>query len=311
MPDAVRWQPASAAAMVGPRNAAAMLEVQDLVLRFPRPRSFDDGPTLAGRVRGALGAALAGLRDDPPPALRRRRDLCSLPPAWEVLFGDPLPAPPRLGALPQAPARPFAIFCSSRNGEVEVTVRLIGRGRFWLPELALAAEVACRGLGIAIAPLARSRAKLPDGVGMIETRVPARAPPPDPKRRRFRLLLESPTRLASEKHLRATGETLAASIVSRATGALAWCGWQLDLSPDAFEAAAKRLEIHETDLSAVVQEGRSGRQNKSLMSVGLRGAATLSHVDPTLSSLFPLVELVGMGMGTVKGMGRCRFLEFP
>jgi len=305
LPDtAFRWAPGPAAAAVAPQDAAGALECQDLLVRFARPPDFDDGPSLPQRVRGALGHALEHLRDNAPAPVDRRRRLFGLPPAWDVLLAEPVTAPPRVGALPEAPSRPYAIFSESRDGQVTVTIRLIGRGRVWFAEVALALQAAFRKLGIVIAPLARSRARLPAGTGESWTQmVPMRAPP-DPDRRRFRLIFESPTRLASGQNLRITG----GSLVSRACGALSWCGWRLDWDAAGFGEAAAALEIVELDMRPAPLEGYSGRQHKRQLMVGALGAATLTKVNPSLSALFPLAEIVGLGIGATKGMGRCRLL---
>ena len=105
-----------------------LFQALDIELTCPRPQDFSIDPSLAGRIRSALGPALRDLASKPVRNLARRQRLYGLPSAFEAFFGEPLIAPVQAGELFHNPTRPvpccglgasaigsiFAFACSAR-----------------------------------------------------------------------------------------------------------------------------------------------------------------------------------------------------
>ena len=141
------------------------LSIVDLVLSCRRPAAFDTGPSLAGRIRGALGWSLKHAIEAEPSVWRRRRRLFDLPSAFDLCFGQPLIAPSVSGPFLN-PARPFLLFAAPAAAGFAVTLRLFGAATLYQRQILSAMHVALAN-GITIAPTARVKA----AVSVIDARM--------------------------------------------------------------------------------------------------------------------------------------------
>lgn len=298
------WTPPAARAPIGIEAALEAIEATDIVATFTRPRDFDDGYSLPGRIYGAVKDVLLRSRETPTAKAARRRQLFGLPPAFDVFCGEPIMAPERRGALDAAPSRPYALFADSPDAgkTVRVTVRILGAGRVWIEEVRDALHVGLTRNGISVAPLARARARIPD-VEITEAMVrPKRL---SSSQSELRLVLASPLNLNRAGAIANDASAIMNSAFSRAAGALAWCGYRLVGDAHQFSEAARRVELKDSALNIGAHYRRfSTRQNRRLDVMGVTGAATLAGIDEVGAAAISCAHVVGLGSDTTRGFGR-------
>lgn len=173
-------------------------------LTCPRPPDLDTGPSLPGRLRGAMGRALASM----PP----RND--GLPRAFDLLFHDG-PATRHLRTWP----RPYVLATDMTDRGLVVHLRMFGWAIAWLEEV-VPALFAGLEAGLSLSSGARARARL-EPVERQATLVQAADPPPataDAVVLRFK----TPLVLERQGALRVEGGALVRSIIRRVAGMAAW-----------------------------------------------------------------------------------------
>ena len=259
----------------------------DVIARFERPRDFDDGPSLAGRVRGALGEALL--------LSPTRKD--QLPSAYQAMFGSDLIAPER-ALSPHQPCRPFTLFTEQSGKTVDVVLRFFGRGSVWVPEARSALHRALCESGIAIAPLSRVRAVL-NGADLFE-RSGVLPLPPTPGT--TRIVCRTPCVLARRGRASWMSSTLCGSLVSRGIAIADWCGARLDEPWGQFSDS--QFELSDMDLSPLSWQRFSNRQKARVDMVGMVGSFSLRFDMPQIGGLIALAQVAGLGQQTSFGLGR-------
>lgn len=298
------WPPAPRIGPVGTMAACRIANATDIVARFRRPRDFDTGASLAGRLRGALGRALEAADARHAHADRRTKSLRGLPSAWDVLFARPVARfdpPAHLASAP--PIRPYRILFKARADAVELRVRLFGRANVWTPQILDAMRQSLEQLGITIAPLARSKARVCSadlGLWSEQTRFSV---PPDPDVRTFRCVLHAPLRTGRLHSLSLDQSAIVSSMIGRAIGFAQWSGLILDLSRDTAKEIRDTVAIHDQNVDLSGWQRVSRRRGKREDVVGFTGAFTLAGVPLALSSLFPIIEVSGLGLRTTAGLG--------
>jgi len=281
------------------------LNITDIVARFDRPGHFDPDVSLCHRIRGALGYALFEMQANETDRQKKRRALYDLPSSYELFFGAAV-VPPRVLPLPIAPTRPFVLFADFRCEKITVRLRLFGAARLFTREIKQALAQALETLGITVAPLARSKARISPLEIMLET--PCPKPLHDLDKRNFRLIFVTPARIQTGNWSSLTVRNLASSWVSRISGALYWCNGYLDLDTDIVRNAQENMAISELDTKPVHWSIYSKRSGCRRTEMGISGAISLKGVPQPLLFLFPTLELLGMGVGTAKGFGRVAFI---
>jgi len=303
------WPPPAPCVPVPPERALGILEAEDIVVRLDVLRDFDTSETLSGRMRGALGQALMAMQPQESQLLERRAALWRTPTAYDALFCDPIVAPPRVGSVAAAPARPYVLFTQSSGRRVTITLRVFGRARQFLPTLQQALTRALCDQGISVMPLARARARFPDME--MECGQPPQ-PAPLPEAAALRLVATSPWMLDRKGRMALDAAMLGNSVISRAAAVLAWCGCWLEVDPEAVNLEVRSLELCDQTLSFLTTERRSQRQGRTMEFRAVSGGVTLRRCGPILRTLLPLIEVVGLGSATTSGFGRVAvFHESP
>lgn len=271
-------------------EAPAHLSAIDLRATLHAPPNFDTGPSLAGRIRGALGRALR--HRAPGPALARRMALYDLSDAYTALFGA------------GAAGRPYTLFAETSGRDIRLTLRLFGRAALWGGDVRAALHDALVN-GIGIAPMSRVRARFPDAS---VTGHPCAASPILPASPHWRLITLAP--LALERRTAHAPEAAAfiGSLIARSENALAWCGYDLRLAPERRTALQRRAAFHDWAMKPVAWNRYSQRQDRPITMTGITGAATLTLDAPEVSALVAMLSCTGIGSHTTFGLGNAELL---
>jgi hypothetical protein len=271
---------------------------------FRPPPDFDAGPSLAGRVRSALGPALRQVSARHAARHARRRRLYGLPSAFEALYSREMIAPPRAGVLFHNPARPFVLFAERlESGAVRVTVRLFGNAAIWANELAEALPLALER-GVKVDATARARTRLTPRAVHLTADAPI-SPMPDADE--VRLVFRSPVRFDRAGSLSLDLSALLSSLTARAAALAAWHGLIVDADAEALAAAAQGLRLTDDAMTPVpwgrTTSARRGRRRHVPM-MGLVGSVTLRGETGPFSSFLALAESAHLGSYTSFGCGR-------
>lgn len=281
---------------------------EDICFSLPLTPTFDSDHSLPGRIRGALWAAL--LEVSPDWRESKRAQIWQLAHPAPLLFSDPIKSPPRCTALPHAPSRPYLLATAVEENRLSITLRLFGPARVWSNLLRRAVLHALTVPGIAVAPLARSRKRFSIDDITVEVRsFTSKELPPDIPR--FRIVLESPLRLARRDAYSMTTSTFISSAVSRMNGILAWSGETLEMRETAFFEARSKLEIQDIAMRPYYWDSYSTRIGKRKIFGGMLGAFTVSGVTDDFRPILALVPTVGLGMHTTRGFGQISVMPFP
>ena len=274
------------------------IDALDIVADFERPRDFDDGPSLAGRIRGAWGEALRMSEKRPDPKWAKRRELFGLPSGYDLFFG---PHPKGKG-WPSARARPFLITSFKQSGQIELRLRLFGSARAWQAEALAALENALSG-GVTIAPLARSRARITAKWRLEHVF----RPQPLVVEQDMVLHLLSPTAFERGKALAIEPAMIAGSLLSRIEGIAAWHGMTVRVDRTAimqtWQHASPILEI---DRLVAWQRMSSAQGGRLVDMCGAKGRLRLGALSADWRELLALAPLVHLGSHSTFGMGACR-----
>lgn len=269
----------------------------EIVVRCRRPRGFETGFSLAGRVRGAFGEALRR------GAVGRPHSLRALPPACRVLFTVPPPAPEATGPLFHNKVRPYVLFTEDACDAVIVTLRLFGYAAAWLVE-SRTALVAGLEAGVSVAPGARVRAPL--AVLGVDTRQRPRPAVPEDIRETL-VSFESPVCLARGPAQAVDGDAVLGSLFARLAGLATWHGIALQADFGALAATTAQLRIDLRELRPIAWERVAVRQGgRRVPMTGVIGSAWLSGPLAAFGPALVLAPLAHLGSHTAFGMGRCQ-----
>lgn len=271
-------------------EAGAHLSALDLVARFTAPPGFDTGPSLPGRLRGALGRALR--QRSPSPALARRMSLFDIPDAAQALF------------MATDMGRPYTLFVETQGRDIRLILRLFGRASVWSCDIeaALAAALAD---GIGIAPLSRVKARFSD---ITIARQTYTLPPTLPSAPCWRLITRSPISLERRDAQAPDAAAIIGSLFARAQNAMAWCGYAMQIEPGRLATLQTRGAIVDWSLYPESWPRYSNRQGQRVEMLGLSGAATLALDEPEIPVLTTLASCTGIGSHTTFGLGRIDLL---
>lgn len=284
---------------VSPEELRHHLRTTSVVATFRRPLGFDDGASLGGRIRGALGVRLAEVAERPD-ARAERRALFGQSSAYVALFGRPLQAPAALGTLFHNPSRPFVLDVISTRNRIEVTIRLFGFAAVWSVEVAEGLAIALSE-GIAIAPGARARARImPD-----EVKIKRELPPPRlGGSQEALILMRTPTRLARGPALAFDTSAVLSSMTARIAAIAAWHGIVLDPDIPALSAAAAGIRVRPIKIEATGWHRiavRSGPRRVPM--AGFVGSFWLVGELGPFVPFIEMLELAHLGSYTSFGLG--------
>jgi len=255
-----------------------------------RPADFDDGPDLAGRIRGAWGHALCALAAAP------REDAASRPAAHAVVFGPH----GRVAAGLDLP-KPYVLHAAVAHGRLDIRLTLFGFALAWAVEAMQALALALRR-GIALAAGSRVRVPIdPDAwaVRRLESvPVPAAAGP---------LLLDFRTPLIVRRGAAMTldGGSLFMAMANRVNGLARWQDLRVEDDFRALKARAAGLEVSFDGQRPRRWVRHSSRQpGRAIPMAGLVGPVIVGGDVGPLLPLIALAETCHVGSHTSLGLGR-------
>jgi len=278
-----------------PEELAPLWRRMRIELHCRCPRDFEDGPDLAGRVRGAFGRQLLAMEG--ATHLRSTQDAAHYASLYDILFT----IHGRLHAAIERP-KPWVLSAERVGADLRVELTLFGFAGFWA---APAAQALCDALvgGIAIAPESRVRAKVDIGntrISRVEgVSVTANEP------RSVRLIFRTPFLVATQGALTLDPRVLLVGLANRIRGLAHWQDLDLHLDWPGFAAAAGRLELDHTELRYATWHRRSIRHGAlSIPMQGIAGTITLRGVLAPFLALLAIGETAYLGKGTAFGLGR-------
>lgn len=281
-----------------------------VTLTCPRPADFDAGPSLSGRLRGALGRALmtAPARAD------------GLPRAFDLLYRTDAPT----YTLREWP-RPILLTgeAADHGRAVVIRLRVFGFAIAWLEDL-MPALLAGLAAGLSVAPGARARARLSpeDGDVAVLEGLPAVPGPEDGVEdgaEAITLRFDTPLVVDHRGALVTEGGPLVRSIIRRVAGLAAWmdvavAGAEAGATPDAGPAPAAGPAL--SALADAVEADASGQRidgwtrysipqgRKAIDVTGLVGPVTLRGPLGPLLPWLVLGQRTHAGRRAIFGLGR-------
>ncbi|MCF8501754.1 MAG: hypothetical protein K9H11_14900 [Rhodospirillum sp.] len=266
-----------------------------LPLTAPRPPMLDDGPSLAGRVRGALGRVLS----DWAKAGDREAAM-----ADHLLFG---PLYPFRGRLP-VPA-PYVVRAGpAPGGGLCIQLTLFGFALRWAAVCADALVDGLRG-GLTLFSGARVRARLVPDALEINRR---EALPVLPLDAGVALCFLSPLAVMTDGALTTNGVRLVMGLANRIGGLARWQDLSLNMDFRALRAAAEAVEWDAGALRPVHWVRYSSRQGRAAIPMtGLTGVLTARGPLAPLAPLLSLGAQCHAGGHAVHGMGAYDPLPLP
>lgn len=260
-----------------------------LAVSAARPPDFDDGPDLAGRIRGAWGHALRDL------AAAQQEDAASRASAHAVLFG-----PHGRAAAGLELPKPYVLNAAVAHGRLDIRLTLFGFALHWAVEAMEALALALRR-GIALAPGSRIRVPIdPDAwsVRRIETLpVPAAAGP---------LLLDFDTPLIVRRGAAMTldGGSLFMAMANRVNGLARWQDLRVEDDFRALKAHAGELAVSFDGQRPRRWVRHSSRQpGRAIPMAGLVGPVIVGGDIGPFLPLIALAETCHVGSHTSLGLG--------
>lgn len=261
-----------------------------------RPREFDGGPTLGGRIRGALGHALAAVAAAPPASAARRRALWGWPSAFAALFAAEWGS----GRTP-----PYAIAAEEMKNSIHIRIALFGFAAMWAPEVKTAL-VQAMSAGIAIAPEAPVRTPLT--VESLEVQTPTLSPVL-PTRDAL-LLLHGLLQIRSDQSLTYSAQAFVDSLCNRMVALARW--QDLALTIDDTSAMATNLTLSFEPPRPYGWTRRSSAQpGREIPMIGTRGRLTLSGQLEPLMPFLRIGEVAQIGGRTTTGYGYYELISLP
>jgi hypothetical protein len=284
---------------VSPDELRHHLRTTVVVATFRRPQGFDDGASLGGRIRGALGVRLAELAERAD-ARAERRALFGQSSAYTALFGRPLQAPAALGTLFHNPSRPFVLDVTSSRNRIAVAIRLFGFAAVWSAEVAEGLAIALSE-GIAIAPGARARARITPEEVKIRRELP---PPRLGGSQEALILMRTPTRLARGPALAFDTSAVLSSMTARVAAVAAWHGIVLAVDAPALLDSAARIRITPIKIEATGWRRIAVRSGpRQVPMAGFVGSFWLFGELGPFVPFIELIELTHLGSYTSFGLG--------
>ncbi len=261
-----------------------------------RPPSFDSGPTLGGRIRGALGHALASVAADLPVSAARRRALWGWPSAFAALFA----AEWERGLVP-----PYAIFAGEEKGDIHIRVSLFGFAAIWTTEVKTALAKALAG-GIALSPEAAVR--IPLRIESINVEIPSMTP--ILPAREALLLLHGLFEIRNDRAMASSARAFAASLVNRMAALARWQDMEIIFDTHDFDASAIKIS-YEPPMPLGWTRRSSAQRGRRIPMIGSHGRMTLKgRIEPLLPFL-RVGELAQIGGRTTFGYGRFELVLLP
>lgn len=261
-----------------------------------RPPSFDAGPTLGGRIRGALGHALAAVAADLPPCAARRRTLWGWPSAFATLFA----AEWERGLVP-----PYAISAEEVKGGIHIRVALFGFASMWTTEVKTALAKALVG-GIALSPEAAVR--VPLAMESLHIEIPSMSP--ILPAREALLFLHGLFEIRNDRAMASSAHSFVASLVNRMAALARWQDMEIAFGTHGFDTAGVEIS-YEPALPMGWIRRSSSQHGRRIPMIGSHGRMTLKgRIEPLLPFLL-VGELAQIGGRTTFGYGRYELVLLP
>ncbi len=253
------------------------------------PPLLEDGPWLAGAVRGALGRRLLMMME--------RADGASVdgaPSALHALFRPQGMVGPGL-EIP----KPFVLTAERRGNRMVVTLVLFGFAVFWEPSARLAlAEALDAGLPLRSGGRHRAPWRLESLSAIWRTGIDVPG-----SESRIRIQLLTPLALRRGRSLIGDLNGFTEAVLRRLAGLAPWQDATLDAKNVRVQARA--LRIVDLDVQPVIWSRRSGLQDGRLIPVaGLTGSFALEGGSGSLAPALALATATHVGHGPSLGMGR-------
>lgn len=270
-------------------DLAPRLCLHDLSVTVAGHAALASSPALLGRVRGAMGHALA--RSASPEALAGAPCPYDPPCAYDLFHN----AQGALHAGLELP-KPYLLRADAAAADLVLTLRLIGAACDWAAEFRAALIAGLRG-GLDLDRAGR----VPLDVIAVSRAIVTVAPPP-------RGTLELSTLTPIIQRLRAdhTGLGLDAAslmlgLARRATGIARWHGLSLDLSEAALAESLRTAPPSVTGARHSLSRGTKPRP-------GFSGRIRFAAPTPELRGLLGLAEALHIGADTTVGSGRVQLI---
>ncbi len=268
----------------------------DLRLYCRRPRDFDSGPTLGGRIRGALGHALADAATAPADGSAKRRTLWGWPSAFAALYGTTWES----GVAP-----PYAIAAHDVGQVIEIRLALFGFAAIWTNEVkaALARAVA---RGIAVASEAPVRAPLE----ILKVEAGPATLRPSASTREALLLLKGLLQIRNEESLRYTPEGFVSSLCNRISALAPWQDFRVRTAHLLKCAEAVSLSFEPPRPFAGMRHS-SAQRGRNIPIAGTQGRLMLRGRIEPIVPLLRLGEIAQIGGRTTAGYGHYELAFLP
>lgn len=275
---------------------------------FERPPDFDDGPSLGGRIRGALGPALKQVAANRPYYKTNRLRYNNMPSAFDALFGSSLLNVGQVGQIFYNPARPFVLFVESlKQSRSRVSVRLFGWARYWSEDIKRALIISLEN-GITVYSGSRVRARLK----ILQSELVSERPLEKIKdSSETHFLFRSPVRFDRAGRLALDLSVLLSSLTSRAASLAAWHGFVIDVDGISMARDAQSLVLSNVDMMPcpwhrVAVLGRI--RKRQIPMLGLLGKATLTGNIGKFAPFVALAQSCHLGSYTSFGLGQVETL---
>ena len=254
---------------------------------LPRtPFDFDGGPSLPGRIRGALGHALRAISSTYETTL-----------ALEAFYG-PLPSWRPRAQIP----RPFNITAERRGGEISSTLTLFGRIDIERDILIRAFPMAFE-LGLSVDSRKGARRE-PLQVIEANWTVTQSVKPFQPLQDAI-LLFQTPYSFGTPEKPARSWDSMVVGLVERVAGMALWNG--IELRPDLgqWRRLGQTMTFDGHDLTLERWPRYSGRDNGQIREmIGYRGRLIIYRPPAVLWPYLALAETTFIGGNTALGLGR-------
>jgi hypothetical protein len=278
---------------IGLEDLPGSLRFTRIAAAFARPLHFETDPSLAGRIRGALGRQLHAIEQPPWPGHPR---------AYDLMFGEPLIAPKPTGIDFAQPCRCFNLRVRDEGHRLVAEIMLHGSAAILARQVRLALEQALAG-GIDVKLRGEVMARI--AALAIENEEFAAEPAPLVVPRDTFVFLRSPWLPETRGALTVTSERLLNGLVARAAGLAAWNAGNLVVSRETLKHVRETLVLENADLHMAMWERaslRDGRVSSKPMK-GLSGRLHLKTAKPDHVMLLNIARHAQMGAATAFGLG--------
>lgn len=269
-------------AVVPLKELQALWQQSEIIIYATRPKNFDNGFSLASRIRGALGRQLEYYE---PSYL------------YEVMFKEGW-----VPSLPTAVARPYIIKCIPQGDLIQIRLSLFGFFRGWLDEVKENLINALRG-NIALYPGCHTGTAIE--IQKVEEiyHVPTTDTTSESKSQCL-LKFDSPLCMRREHSVMGHDKDLLPMLLKRIIALANWQDLAIGDIAD-YQQAISEVHCDSNQFQVVMSERFSSAQTITWhLMVGCTGSIILNGNIEDIAPLLQLGSLCGFGSYTTMGMGQ-------